>query len=67
MVQACLQRTLEVWEGDGTAPEAHLLAHVVSPTLAILACIAWHTDLEGDPVADFEGRDVLSDGDNFTS
>ena len=62
MGDSLLEGALGVGEGLGGAAEPHLAADVVAALEAEGALAARLADLEGDLVADLEGRDARADG-----
>lgn len=54
MVDATLQRALEMRETLCRAPEPHLLADVIASLLASVAGITWHANFYRHPVARLE-------------
>lgn len=62
VVDALLQRALEVWEALAAAAEAQIFADVVAALVAASAGSARQADFESDLVADFEVCDAGADG-----
>jgi hypothetical protein len=61
MIDAFLQRALEMRESLAAASEAHVFADVVSALLAPLALLARQTDLHGHPITRREISDLRPD------
>lgn len=67
MVDLLLERPLVMRIALGTAPEAKLLAEVVSTLAADSTLLTCHTDLEGDPVSNLEAAHLGANRDHLTS
>jgi hypothetical protein len=67
VVNAVLERALEVREGLGRAAELHALANIVAALLAELTLLTGQADLERDAVADLECGNGGTDGRHHAS
>ena len=66
VVDPLLKSTLVVRVTLGAAPEAHLLAEVVSALPADPALTAGNTNLESNSITQLEASHLGSNGNNFT-
>lgn len=62
MVDAFLQRSLEVGEALCAAPEPHALTEVVTASSADATLATWNADFESNTVTDGEARHMRADG-----
>lgn len=66
MIYPLLQRALVVWEALCAAPEAHLLAEVISPLATNATLAASHADLQGHAITKGKAAHMRADGDDHT-
>lgn len=64
VVDALLQRSLEVWHRFGTTPEPHAFAQVIPASAADATLTTGDADLKGDAVTDVEASYLWPDSND---